>query len=59
MDKQSPNSESRSKEPERTDQPPAKAAGTPNSQTPLVQNNKTITAGESFWKAAGRFQPMR
>lgn len=33
--------------------------GTPNSQTPLVRDNRTLTSGESFWKAAGRFQPMR
>ena len=33
--------------------------GTPNSQTPLVRDNKTVTTGESFWKAVGRFQPMR
>lgn len=35
------------------------AAGTPNSQTPLVRDNKTVTTGESFWKSVGRFQPMR
>ena len=33
--------------------------GMPNSQTPQVKGNKTVTTGESFWKAAGRFQPMR